>query len=129
MSSEPQNAHPGDRSEWSSLSQEHPAVRPSAPWMKGVRAKGRRILSSRGKHYFIMGLVVLDIAALLANVFIQLIACEMHKQNERWVRTVGEGLEILGLVFSCLFMVELIVSLISFGPRLVPPTAEIVLQP
>ncbi|KAL6866034.1 hypothetical protein ACO1O0_002134 [Amphichorda felina] len=84
--------------------------------MKGLRARGRRLLSSRSKHYLIMGLVALDVAALLLNVFIQLIACDMGQRKEPWVEEASRGLEIAGLVFSCLFMAELIASLLSFGP-------------
>lgn len=66
-----------------------------------------------------MGLVALDVAALLLNVFIQLIACDMDQREEPWVKQVSRVLETAGLVFSCLFMAELIVSLLSFGSRLV----------
>lgn len=62
-----------------------------------------------------MFVVTLDVMALLANVFIQLIACEMHQNDEEWVKRVTKGLETAGLVFSCLFMVELAACLFSFG--------------
>jgi hypothetical protein len=64
-----------------------------------------------------MSVVALDVTALLANVFIQLIACEMHEQDEPWVEQVTEGLEIAGLVFSSLFLLELLACLFAFGPR------------
>lgn len=64
-----------------------------------------------------MGVVALDVAALLANVFIQLIACEMHQNDEPWVDEVTEGLEIAGLVFSSLFLLELFACLFAFGWR------------
>lgn len=64
-----------------------------------------------------MSVVALDVAALLANVFIQLIACEMHQNDEPWVERVTEGLEIAGLVFSSLFLLELFACLFAFGPR------------
>lgn len=120
MEAEPLLSRPGDSSERSSLSQQFSGVRPRIiSSMKGLRARGRRLLSSRSKHYLIMGLVALDVAALLLNVFIQLIACDMGQRKEPWVEEASRGLEIAGLVFSCLFMAELIASLLSFGPRLV----------
>jgi uncharacterized membrane protein len=62
-----------------------------------------------------MLIVALDVMALLANVFIQLIACEMHQKNEEWVQGIILGLETAGLVFSSLFMIELAACLFSFG--------------
>ncbi|KZZ91097.1 hydrogen voltage-gated channel 1 [Moelleriella libera RCEF 2490] len=59
--------------------------------------------------------VTLDVMTLLANVFIKLIACEMHQNDEEWVKTVVEDLELLGLIFSSLFVLELAACLFSFG--------------
>lgn len=72
-------------------------------------------LLSRGKHFLVMGVVTLDVAALLVNIFIQLIACEMHQNDERWVQDLISGIEGLGLFFSSLFMVELAACLFCFG--------------
>ncbi|POR38003.1 Uncharacterized protein TPAR_01798 [Tolypocladium paradoxum] len=79
------------------------------------RRTGRQLLASRRKHFLVMAVVTLDVAALLANVFIQLIACEMHQRDEPWVHRVTEGLESVGLLFSSLFMLELAACLFSFG--------------
>jgi hypothetical protein len=87
--------------------------------VEDYREGGRRVLASRKKHFLIMAIVVLDVAALLANVFIQLIACEMDQRDEPWVEQVSEALEITGLVCSCLFIVELGACLFSFGFRCV----------
>ncbi|KHN96369.1 hydrogen voltage-gated channel 1 [Metarhizium album ARSEF 1941] len=80
-----------------------------------LRRKGRVLLASRSKHFVVMFIVMLDVMALLANVFIQLIACEMHQSDEEWVVRIREALETAGLVSSCLFMVELAACLFSFG--------------
>lgn len=64
-----------------------------------------------------MVIVVLDVVALLANIFIQLIACELHQLDAPWVQKSREGLANAGLVFSSLFMVELLACLYSFGIR------------
>ncbi|ROV92372.1 hypothetical protein VMCG_09153 [Cytospora schulzeri] len=77
------------------------------------RCKG--LLVSKQKHYFTLGLVALDVSCLLADLFIALIDCDERIKNDAWVPGVREGLEIAGLVFSCLFMVELIMCLWAFG--------------
>ncbi|PNY29877.1 Uncharacterized protein TCAP_00211 [Tolypocladium capitatum] len=79
------------------------------------RRTGRQLLASRKKHFLVMAVVTLDVAALLVNVFIQLIACEMHQRDEPWVQRVTEDLEAAGLLFSSLFMIELAACLFSFG--------------
>ncbi|RFU79153.1 hydrogen voltage-gated channel 1 [Trichoderma arundinaceum] len=86
-------------------------------YLRRCRRTSQRLLESRTKHFVIMGIVALDVAALLANVFIQLIACEMHENDEPWVENVTEGLEIAGLVFSSLFLLELFACLFAFGLR------------
>ncbi|KAG8428529.1 hypothetical protein J3459_003843 [Metarhizium acridum] len=80
-----------------------------------LRRKGRVLLASRKKHFLVMFIVMLDVMALLANVFIQLIACEMHQSDEEWVLQIKETLETAALVFSSLFMFELAACLFSFG--------------
>ncbi|KAM0255470.1 hypothetical protein ACHAQJ_005697 [Trichoderma viride] len=99
---------------WHSHSRESSSV--STSWRR-CRRISQRFLESRTKHFVIMGIVALDVAALLANVFIQLIACEVHEQDEPWVQDVTEGLEIAGLVFSSLFLLELFACLFAFGLR------------
>ncbi|GAB0134862.1 hypothetical protein EsDP_00003216 [Epichloe bromicola] len=80
-----------------------------------VRRHGRVLLSSRKKHFLVLFIVALDVMALLANIFLELIACEMHRDNEPWVKRVTNELENLGLLSSTLFMVELAACLFSFG--------------
>ncbi|OAA79698.1 Ion transport [Akanthomyces lecanii RCEF 1005] len=76
-----------------------------------------RALASRRKHFLVMGVVALDVATLLANIFIQLIACETHQADEPWVVTVTTTLEVVGLVFSTAFMLELLACIYAFGWR------------
>lgn len=64
-----------------------------------------------------MGLVTIDVMALLANIFIKLIACEMKQADEEWVNMVSEYLESTGLFCSSLFMIELVGCLFAFGFR------------
>ncbi|KAI8220065.1 Voltage-gated hydrogen channel 1 [Colletotrichum sp. SAR 10_86] len=81
------------------------------------RTSLKDILSSRTKHYAVLALVSLDVAALLANIFIELVACDMKREDEPWVRDTREGLTIAGLVFSCMFMIELMLCVFAFGLR------------
>ncbi len=76
-----------------------------------------RALASRRKHFLVMGIVALDVTTLLANIFIQLIACEMHQADEPWVESVTTTLEVVGLVFSTAFMLELAACIFAFGWR------------
>ncbi|KUI72769.1 Voltage-gated hydrogen channel 1 [Cytospora mali] len=73
------------------------------------------MLLSKQKHYFTLALVALDVSCLLADIFIALIDCDERIKNDAWVPGVRQGLEDAGLVFSCMFMVELIMCLWAFG--------------
>ncbi|KAH8785332.1 hypothetical protein F5883DRAFT_403054 [Diaporthe sp. PMI_573] len=75
----------------------------------------RALLQSKQKHYLILALVALDVSCLLADIFITLIDCDSRIENDAWVPAVHEGLEDAGLIFSCLFLAELITSLWAFG--------------
>lgn len=79
------------------------------------RHRCQGLLVSKQKHYLTLALVALDVSCLLADIFIALIDCDKRIENDKWVPEVREGLEIAGLVFSCLFMVELIMCLWAFG--------------
>lgn len=75
------------------------------------------LLVSKQKHYFILALVALDVACLLTDILIALIDCDKRIKNDQWVPEVREALERAGLVFSCLFLVELILCLWAFGVK------------
>ncbi|KJZ78714.1 hypothetical protein HIM_02105 [Hirsutella minnesotensis 3608] len=99
-------AAPSSASKWRSALGRHVAR---------LRQTGRRLLSSRKKHFGVMVIVTLDVAVLLANIFLRLIACEMHQTDEPWVQTVTGALETAGLLVSSLFMIELAACLFSYG--------------
>lgn len=75
----------------------------------------QNLLISKQKHYFILALVALDVSCLLADIMIALIDCDERIKNDAWVPEVREGLEHAGLVFSCLFLVELLLCIWAFG--------------
>ncbi|PHH79535.1 hypothetical protein CDD80_4532 [Ophiocordyceps camponoti-rufipedis] len=83
--------------------------------LKRMRAAAARGLSSRRKHFAIMAIVGLDVFALLVEVFIRLIACETGQDRDPWVVITTSVLGTVGLVISCLFMVELIACLLVYG--------------
>lgn len=79
------------------------------------RVQAREYLSSKQNHYLIMGLVALDVAGILADIFVTLIACDTGQRNEDWVNMTHYGFQVAGLVFSSLFLVELALSVWAFG--------------
>ncbi|KAL0942424.1 uncharacterized protein CTRU02_200310 [Colletotrichum truncatum] len=81
------------------------------------RTSLKDILASRKKHFVVLALVSLDVATLMANIFVELVACDMKREDEPWVRNTRRGLTTAGLVFSCVFLVELILSVFAFGLR------------
>ena len=62
-----------------------------------------------------MAVVTLDVVGLLANIFMKLIACEMHQSDEPWVEQVSSVIETFSLIFSSFFMIELAACLFAFG--------------
>lgn len=83
-------------------------------WKK-ARLAVRRFLSSRVKHWVILTLIVLDVLGILADIFIGLIMCELNREDEPWVAPARDGLTEFSLVMSCLFMVELGLSVFADG--------------
>ncbi|KAK3682141.1 hypothetical protein B0T22DRAFT_470417 [Podospora appendiculata] len=79
------------------------------------RRQARALLSSRAKHYVILAFVTVDVAAILADIFIGLITCDLGLEKETWVEEAKEALYFVGLTFSCLFLVELAVTVWAFG--------------
>jgi hypothetical protein len=65
----------------------------------------------------IMALVALDVSGILADIFVALIACDKHEQGEQWVEDIRGGLKTASLVFSCLFLTELALTVWAYGFR------------
>lgn len=88
-----------------------------------MRMQTRRFLSSVYGHYAVLLLVSMDVGCIFADFLISLYICD---QSCGKGDNVGEGLPkaqdalgIVGLVFSCLFMFELLASIWAFGFRCV----------
>lgn len=73
-----------------------------------------RFLNSKAGHYSILALVSLDIAGIFTAFVLQLFTCEGHIAPESSARA-ERALEILSLLFSCLFVLELAASVWVFG--------------
>jgi len=80
------------------------------------RQRTQDFLASRTQHYCVLALVALDLFGIFADIFINLYECEEGSPNEK-LEKVRSVLGIMGLVFSSLFMLELLVSIWAFGFR------------
>ncbi|KAI1167602.1 hypothetical protein F5B18DRAFT_394352 [Nemania serpens] len=94
-----------------------PATPGPASRLRRTRAQTRRFLLSRAKHWVVLTLILLDVAGILADIFIALITCELHRQDEAWVAPTQYGLTVFSLAMSCVFMVELTLSVFADGMR------------
>ncbi|KAK6070258.1 hypothetical protein SCUP234_00216 [Seiridium cupressi] len=82
-----------------------------------TRRAAQKLLSSKAKHWFVLTLVILDVAGILTDIFIALITCELDREDEPWVQPTRDALTLFSLILSCLFLVELLLSLWANGPR------------
>ncbi|KAG0646004.1 hypothetical protein D0Z07_7763 [Hyphodiscus hymeniophilus] len=80
------------------------------------RQSVRDFLSSRAQHYTVLSLVSFDLLGIFADIIINLYQCDEGNTDPKWDEA-REGLGIAGLVFSCLFMLELLLSVWAFGWR------------
>ncbi|EOD51522.1 Ion transport [Neofusicoccum parvum] len=90
-------------------------ISPSAETSIGQsRLQTQRFLTSKTGHYAVLALVVADVTCIFADFVIQLFVCESKKSHTGWNDAL-EALGIVSLVFSCLFMAELLASVWAFG--------------
>jgi hypothetical protein len=92
------------------------AYLPATTTLNTTRRQTRRFLSSKWGHYSILLLVSLDVSCIFSDFIIQIFRCE-GRINDKNGATALEALGIVSLVFSCLFMTELLASVWAFGPR------------
>ncbi|KAI9777515.1 MAG: hypothetical protein M1839_008809 [Geoglossum umbratile] len=79
-----------------------------------VRLAVQRILASKIMHYSVLLMVTLDVSCIFGDIFIDLFTCGQKHPDRAW----GVAREALGntsLVFSILFMLELLASVWAFG--------------
>ncbi|QDS76257.1 hypothetical protein FKW77_001465 [Venturia effusa] len=80
-----------------------------------TRGKVKYFLCSKVGHYAVLTLVALDVAGIIAAFVISLFRCEKRWGNKGWNEALT-ALDIASLVFSSLFMLELVLSIWAFGP-------------
>jgi len=80
------------------------------------KSSAQDFLSSQAQHYTVLGLVSFDLLGIFADIIINLYQCDEKDTDPIW-DDVRNGLGIAGLVFSCLFMLELLLSVWAFGWR------------
>ncbi|KAL8797385.1 MAG: hypothetical protein Q9195_000540 [Heterodermia aff. obscurata] len=90
-------------------------------YVTSTRAQVQRFLTSKTGHYAVLLLVALDVSSIFADFLISLFICEQScKTGQKASKGLIDAQDILGivsLVFSCLFMAELLASLWAFGIR------------
>jgi len=87
-----------------------------APSAWGQRRKrAQDYLASKQKHYLVLGLVTLDVLAILTDILVSLVTCDTGSGDEPWVEDVRDATKICGIVISCLFLVELMMCIWAFG--------------
>lgn len=79
-----------------------------------TRRKLQQLLESKTGHYFVLILVSLDVSSIFVEFVLQLFVCEGRLSKSDGDRG-SEVLGIISLVFSCLFMLELLTSIWAFG--------------
>ena len=87
------------------------------PWsarLHQVRSSVQNYLTSSMGHYSVLLLVSLDVSCIFADLLINLVQCE-QRHPDKGLGTARDVLGSVGLVFSCLFMVELLASVWAFG--------------
>ncbi|KAI1778382.1 hypothetical protein F4818DRAFT_299896 [Hypoxylon cercidicola] len=72
-------------------------------------------MNSRAKHWLILVLIVLDVAGILSDIIIALVTCEVGIEHDEWVAPTRNSLTIISLSLSCVFLVELLLSVFSDG--------------
>ncbi len=84
-----------------------------------TRRETRRFLSSKYGHYAVLILVSLDVSCIFADFLIGLYICDHKCEKGENVSNdfhrAQDFLGIVSLIFSCLFMVELLASVWAFG--------------
>ncbi|KAI0144068.1 hypothetical protein F4776DRAFT_661166 [Hypoxylon sp. NC0597] len=87
-------------------------------WKSGYRraqVATSRFMNSRTKHWLILVLIILDVAGILSDIFIALITCEIGIEHDEWVAPTRNALTIFSLSLSCVFLVELFLSVFADG--------------
>ncbi|KAI8962904.1 hypothetical protein F5Y11DRAFT_356715 [Daldinia sp. FL1419] len=87
------------------------------PVYRRARNAMSRFMNSRAKHWLVLVLIILDVAGILSDIFIALITCEIGVEHDAWVAPTRNALAVFSLGLSCVFLLELMLSLGADGWR------------
>jgi hypothetical protein len=91
----------------------------SVSYNNKAQKQTKRFLSSKYGHYAVLLLVSLDVSCIFADFLISLFICDhtcaKGEPVSKKLPKAQDALGIVSLVFSCLFMVELLASIWAFG--------------
>ena len=108
-----------DRRSW--MRQGYHGIAVDVSYDNSTRRQTRRFLSSIYGHYAVLLLVSMDVGCIFADFLISLYICDQSCSKGEGVGPglpkAQEALGIVSLVFSCLFLVELLASVWAFGFR------------
>ena len=91
---------------------------PAGKWRRKLhqtRGAAQRLFGTTTRHWIVLVLIILDVAGILTDIFISLITCELGKKDEPWVGRTRQILTTFSLVMSCIFMLELLLSVLVDG--------------
>lgn len=105
-------------------------------WVWNLRLRLQHFLSSKWGHYFVILLVSADVSCIFANFLISLHICEHSADKGFHLRAWQKAVDVLdyvSLVFSCLFVAELLGSIFAFGlqyarQRILVPNSTALIQ-
>lgn len=84
-----------------------------------MRQRTQYLLTSKFGHYFVLFLVSVDVGCIFADFLISLYLCEheccQQTKDYEELHITQDVLGIVSLVFSCLFLLELMASIWAFG--------------
>lgn len=95
-------------------SEEQPLLGGFAQSNRTVRSSLKRFLESKTGHYAVLILVSLDVSSIFVGFILQLLVCDGNLSPKDGSQG-SEVLSVISLVFSSLFMLELVVSIYAFG--------------
>ncbi|KAL1929864.1 hypothetical protein VTP01DRAFT_1018 [Rhizomucor pusillus] len=75
-------------------------------------------------HWTILLLVLVDATCVLFQIIYTFLhECQSDRRPTLWIIELVEAAEITSMIITCLFMLELTIALVAFGPRYcLPPT-------
>lgn len=81
-------------------------------------------IESEKVHWTILLLVLVDATCVLFQIIYTFLhECQSDRRPTPWIIELVEAAEITSMIITCLFMLELTIALVAFGPRYcLPPT-------